>query len=109
WEGKEDCKVQLRQLASAYATRLHHQLTQGTVCLPTFSEGAKSRLNSLAKFLAHARAAVRTQRAEIQTGSGKTTPVYEIVEVQREEPFRALYQLRALATALAIVHQRNEI
>jgi hypothetical protein len=52
---------------------------------------------------------VRTQRADITTDSGKTMTVYEIVEVQREEPFRALLQLRVLAIALAIVHQRSEV
>jgi hypothetical protein len=35
--------------------------------------------------------------------------VYDIVEIQREEPFRALSQLRVLAIALAIVHQRSEV
>ncbi len=109
WKGKGESKVQLRQLASAYATQLQDRMAQGAVSIPTSGPEAITQLNALAEFLAHARAAVRTQRADITTDSGKTITMYDIVEIQREEPFRALWQLRTLAIALAIVHQRSEV
>jgi len=108
WASKGESRNRLRELASAYAAQLHHQLSEG-MRLPTFSYSAMQTLNGLARFLAHGRAAVRTQRADITTDSGRTMTVYDIVEVQREEPFRALLQLRVLAMALAIVHQRSEV
>jgi hypothetical protein len=109
WNEAGQFKDELRQLASAYATQLHQKLLQGELSIPDFGDNTKATLNALAKFLAHARAAVRTQRAEVMTDVGNRTAVYNIVEVQREEPFRALLQLRSLATALALIHKRNEV
>ncbi len=109
WSGRDEFKTELRRLASAYATQLHHRLSKGDLTLPEFSENTKRVLNTLAKFLACARAAVRTERTEITTLKGKSTTVYDIIEVQREEPFRALLQLRTLALSLALVHQRSQI
>ncbi len=109
WRGTSEAKFQLRQLASAYVTQLHQVIGEKTLAIPTFSENARRSLNALATFLAYARASVRTQRSEITTDSGKTATAYDIVEVQREEPFRALLQLRTLAKALAIIHRRSEV
>jgi CRP-like cAMP-binding protein len=109
WKNHKESKSRLRQLASAYATQLHHQIVQDGLSLPSFSEQAICELNSMARFLAYARAAVRTQRTDSITKIGKTVSRYDIVEVQREEPFRALQQLRVLAMALALIHRRNEV
>jgi len=109
WTERARSKARLRELASAYATQLRHKVSQAGLVSPAFGDAAKEQLNGLAKFLAHARAAIRTEPTKIETDSGKTATVYDIVEVQREEPFRALLQLRVLALALALVHQREEV
>lgn len=109
WSGSGESKSQLRQLASAYSTQLHQSIIKGELQIPTVGEKAQGRLNAMAKFLACARAVIRTQRGDTQAEKGKTILVYDIVEVQREEPFRALFQLRTLAMTLAIIHKRSEV
>lgn len=109
WEGSGNKKDVLRSIASAYAAQLHQKLDRGELARPVFSEEAKKRLNALARFIAIGRAVVHTQREEITTKSGRPASVYGIAGIQREEPFRALLQLRVLALSLALVHQRSEI
>ena len=96
---------ELRRLVSAYAWQLYNSKP---TLLPETPE-QQVRLNKLAMFLSYGRAVVLTERRKAQGEGGESYTVYETTGYQREEPFRALQQLRGLARSLAVVHRRERI
>ena len=99
WETSERSKKlqELRQLVEAHVDALF----QSPIRLEPESQDQKVMLNRLAKLLARGRGTV----------SWRKTPwsSREIDEVQIEEPFRALQQLRNLGRALTLTHGRQQI
>ena len=73
------------------------------------SPEAQKYLNSLAKFIARARGMVLTRSAEFVNADNEKVQFYEPIEIQIEEPFRALQQLRVLARSLAVVKGKREV
>ncbi|OGC91817.1 hypothetical protein A2876_04625 [Candidatus Amesbacteria bacterium RIFCSPHIGHO2_01_FULL_48_32b] len=69
----------------------------------------KELLNSLAKFISKARGMVLTRSAEFVNAENEKVQFYEPIEIQIEEPFRALQQLRVLARSLAVVQGKEEV
>ncbi len=63
-------------------------------------------LDDLAVFTSQARGMVLTRSAEFINAENEKVQFYEPVEIQVEEPFRALQQLRVLARALAVIQGR---
>lgn len=62
----------------------------------------KTFLNNLARFVAKARGTVLTRQAEFINSEDEKVTFYEPVEIQVEEPFRALLQLRVLLRSLNV-------
>ncbi|MFA5895205.1 MAG: bifunctional DNA primase/polymerase [Candidatus Shapirobacteria bacterium] len=85
--------------------------------LPTISELQLERespeiqkyLNNLAKFIARARGMVITRSAEFVNANNEKVQFYEPIEVQIEEPYRALQQLRVLARSLAVAKGKQGV
>ncbi len=96
---------ELRRLVSAYGWQRYN----ATPTLIPETPEQQVRLNELALFLSHGRSVVLTERHQEHGEEGKSYTVYENTGYQREEPFRALQQLKGLARSLAIVHGRDRI
>ncbi len=111
WSGNDLKKrfAETQKQVSAYCTNLLPQLGQLKADLEKESNEAIWCLNHLAKFIARARGMVITRSAEFINGEGEKIQFYEPVEIQIEEPFRALQQLRVLVRALAIVQQKKSV
>ena len=74
-----------------------------------FSKKTKDALNNYAFLIARARGIVLTDRISFKTEEGTEKTHYEVSDIQVEEPFRALKQLRKIAHALALVNGKNEV
>lgn len=92
---------------SAYCYQLAQKAAD--IQLTKESKEVQDQLNSLAKFIARARGMVITRQAEFYNSENEKVTFYEPLEVQVEEPFRALLQLRVLARALAVVSGKQEV
>lgn len=77
--------------------------------LESESLDTQNYLNSLAKFIARARGMVITRLAEFLNEKNEKVQFYEPIEIQIEEPFRALQQLRVLARSLAVVKGKLKV
>ncbi len=66
-------------------------------------------INKLARFIAHARGLVITKQAEFENSEGEKVTFYELLQIQIEEPYRAMAQLRVLAKSLAVVNGQTMI
>lgn len=109
WESSEmrEELVRIQQLASAYITSIKGKL--GTNKLEKESYETKIYLNSLAKFVAKARGTVLTRKANFLNEKNEMVEFYEPVDIQVEEPFRAMLQLRVLARSLAFVKGKTGV
>src|SRR6185295_973495 len=70
----------------------------------------REQLNRLALLLARGRGVFLTEKVQdVNEDTGRDRYGYEIIDVQIEEPYRALEQLRTLGRALARIHGRAAI
>ena len=92
---------------SAYCAGLISKLNESQLAKET--PETQRYLNSLAKFIAKARGMVITRLAEFLNDKSEKVQFYEPIEIQIEEPFRALQQLRVLARSLAVVKGKLEV
>ncbi len=86
---------------SSYCMQLKERLP--SITLEAESEDVIEQINGLANLMAHARGIVLTEARKFITDAGKEQTHYEPIDIQIEEPFRALFQLRRLCRALALV------
>jgi hypothetical protein len=106
WEGEgEMSKEEVSKIVCSYCIQLKEKLLKGEEII--FSDDAKQKLNNLANLTARARGIVISDRTSFKTEEGKTHYHYEATDIQVEEPFRALKQLKKLAKCLAIVNGKN--
>jgi len=90
-----------QQYVSAYVTKVSTDIS--TIVLEPEDKATISYINTLARFIARARGIVITRSAEFINTQGEKIQFYEPVEIQIEEPYRALQQLRVLARSLCMV------
>lgn len=96
----------LRTLLLEHVSKL---LTE-PVSLESESGEQRERLNRLALLLARGRGVILTERVQdLNEDTGQERHSYEIADVQIEEPYRALEQLRTLGRALARIHGRTKM
>jgi len=95
------------EAVSGYCSGLKEKLEKAVFV----RENSETRelLNNLARFISRARGMVLTRSAEFINSENEKVQFYEPVEIQVEEPFRALQQLRVLARSLAVVQGRQEV
>lgn len=99
-------------LVNEARTALRTYLQQVCKNIPTVSfedERVQERLNALATLISRARGVAITKAVEFENDEGQRRKTYEIEELQVEEPWRALLQLRSLGRALAIVRGKSEV
>ncbi len=108
WEGEGGMsKEEVSKVVCSYCIQLKEKLLQGEEI--TFSDDAKQKLNNFASLTARARGIVISDRTSFKTEEGKTRHHYEVTDIQVEEPFRALKQLKKFAKCLAIVNGKNSV
>lgn len=87
-----------------------HNLLKSQLPLIQETEEQIREINNMAELLARGRAVIRTAKREfISEESGKPVTYYEVEEIQIEEPWRAVLQLRTLGRSLAWIHGRERI
>lgn len=111
WEGNRGRQNELTKICSAHSYQLYKAIPNIEIQAETKDQ--KKKLNTLAKLLARGRGVIvgETTQYYDKSDSIKSKPKlsYSMKEMQVEEPFRALNQLRTLSRALAIVHGRKMI
>lgn len=105
-EARRDNLPKLRVLLVEHVKSLLSE----AVVVDTETPEQRDRLNKLALLLARGRGVILTEKIqELNEVTGEDRYSYEIADVQIEEPYRALEQLRTLGRALARIHGRNKI
>jgi len=109
WSNKDSKTIyeEVQQKVSAYSYQLSQKLADFKLKDETLE--VQDYLNRLAKFIARARGSVLTRQAEFLNSENEKVSFYEPIEIQIEEPFRALLQLRVIARSLAIVSGRESV
>lgn len=74
-----------------------------------FTKAVQEEINLLAELVARARGEVRTKSQKFVNEEGEEISYQEIEDVQIEEPFRAMHQLKTLCRALAILREKEEV
>ncbi|MDP6575774.1 MAG: hypothetical protein QF755_04785 [Candidatus Peribacteraceae bacterium] len=97
------------QAASNYITALCEGIREYGVQLETVPAEIRTQLNLLAELVARARGEVRTRTQKFETEEGEVKTFEEVEEIQKEEPFRALHQLKALCRSLAILRGKDAV
>ncbi len=95
--------------ASTLVTNLCNGIRKFGVQIAPFSSALKNEINLLAELVARARGEVRTHSQKFVNEEGEEISYQEIEEVQIEEPFRAMHQLKTLCTALTILREKKEV
>lgn len=90
-----------QKYVSAYVTKTVASLSKTS--LQRENTDAVRYINTLARFIARARGIVITRSAEFVNEKGDKIQFYEPVEIQIEEPYRALQQLRVLGRSLCLI------
>ena len=99
-ESRSDNIQQATVAVSSYCTQVVKNIENGL--LPKIEDPAVQQwLNNAADFVARARGLAITQAEEFKNDKGEDVSYYSPVEIQIEEPWRAINQLRNLAIALA--------
>ena len=105
WEEKKNkkTKVQITKLVSDYCSNLREKILEKKPSV-SFPKEAQKELNIYANLIARSRGIVVTEANHFETDDGKKQTHYEVVDLQIEEPFRALKQIRKITESLAIIH-----
>lgn len=77
--------------------------------LRPMDKSLRKRLNLLAQLIAKARGVIKSQTNTFTNEHGEDVTHTEIADVQIEEPFRALHQLRRLCDSLAHLRGKAEV
>lgn len=99
--------------ASEAMSRLVTSLCEGIraygVQICPVAKDLQHEINLLATLVARARGEVRTRTQKFVNDEGEEISYQEIEDVQIEEPFRAMHQLRTLCLSLAILRGKAEV
>lgn len=103
WEDKVGMgKNEVSELICSFCVQLKEKLLKNEKV--TFEEDIKQKLNNLASLTACARGIVISDKTSFKNDEGNTSYHYEVTDIQIEEPFRALKQLKKFAKCLALVN-----
>jgi len=77
--------------------------------LPRIDNETRELLNNAAEFVSRARGKAITRPVEFTNDQNKKITYYEITDRQVEEPWRALIELRSIATVLAFIRNKDVV
>src|ERR1035437_4281737 len=95
--------------ARLYVSSYLNQLTQKPFDIKPLSKSAQVYLRTTAELMSNCRGIVLLQSATFKNEEQEDIKYYEILDVQIEEPWRAVQQIMLLAQYLAFVVGKNEI
>ncbi len=99
--------AEIVDVVSAYCRVIKDVIQQGNI--PQIPSEVFSKLKVFARLMARARGIVITNPVSYEGNDGKKRIHYEVDDIQIEEPFRALKQLKKFAECLAIVNGSNVV
>lgn len=105
---KEDRKEAEERLSRMVFDYLNF-LNETEVKIKPLSEQTKSYLKLAARFIARGRGIVILQKSSFTDEEGKDISYYEPLDIQIEQPFRAVQQLITLSEYLAFVLGKDEV
>lgn len=95
--------------ARLYVSSYLNQLIKQTPAIKPFSQEVQHYLKMAAKLMSNCRGIVLLQSATFKNDEGEDIRYYEVLDVQIEEPWRAVQQLASLAKYLAFVTDKDEV
>lgn len=95
--------------ARLYASSYLNQLIQRTPNIQPLSQESQEYLRIAAKLMSNCRGIVILQSASFKNEEGEDVKYYEVLDVQIEEPWRAIQQLISLSKYLAFVVGKDEV
>ena len=107
WSNKSMDKTTARAVVTKFCLQLKEKID--TSASITFTDESQSKLNNYAYLIARARGIVITDKITFKNEEGDIQTHYEPSEIQIEEPFRALKQIKKLAGCLAMVNGNKQI
>jgi len=108
WDGDVGMnKEEVSKVICSYCLQLKERLIQDDDV--TFGEDIRLKLNNLANLTARARGIVISDRTSFKTEEGNARYHYEVTDIQIEEPFRALKQLKKFAKCLSVVNGSHTV
>lgn len=99
----------LEKEAKLHASSFLAQLSQKRLNIGPFDSITKEYLRAAAELMSNCRGIVILQSANFKNEAGEDIKYYEVLDVQIEEPWRAVQQLIQLAKYLAFVVGKEEI
>jgi len=97
------------EAASALVTTLCDVIRAKGVQLAPVPKNIQDDINLLAELVARARGEVRTKSQKFVNEEGEEISYQEIEDIQIEEPFRAMHQLKTVCQSLAILRGEKEV
>ncbi len=95
--------------ARLYVSSYLNQLIQQTPNIQALSKKTQEYLRLAAKLMSNCRGIVLLQSSSFKNDEGEDVKYYEVLDVQIEEPWRAIQQLISLSKYLAFVVGKNEV
>ncbi len=102
-------RMALEETARVYVSSYLDQLVSQKFNINPLKDGTKNYLKVAAKLMSNCRGVVIIQASTFRSESGEDVKSYDILDVQIEEPWRAVQQLISLANYLAFVVGKNTI
>ncbi|OGK19952.1 hypothetical protein A3C23_04600 [Candidatus Roizmanbacteria bacterium RIFCSPHIGHO2_02_FULL_37_13b] len=99
----------LEKEARLYVSSYLNQLTQQSVSIKSFKKEVQAYLRTAAILMSNCRGIVILQSATFKNEDGEDVKYFETLDVQTEEPWRAIQQLIELSKYLAIVVGKDEV
>lgn len=106
-DGEKMSKKEVAEVVCAYCKWMKNNIVQRGV--PEITKEIVGRLKTFARLTARARGIVITNSVTYDGDDGKKRTHYEVEDIQIEEPFRALKQLKKFAECLAIVNGKTVV
>jgi len=106
---RSDRRKKKRELVILTSKFLNKISTLSIKNIKPLTNEVKLFLRVSAEFISRARGIVITQASTFKDEEGKDITYYELLEVQIEEPWRALQQLIRLSKYLALVEEKDEV
>jgi len=98
-------KNQLTELV----TRFLNKLNNSNKRIVEFNQDVQSYLVIASRFIARARGIVILQTSSFKNDEGQTVTYYEPLDIQIEQPWRAVQQLMSLLNYLVLVEEKSEV
>lgn len=99
----------LEKEANLYVASYIRQLAEKTLQIKPLSKDVQVYLRTAADLMSNCRGIVILQSSSFKNDDGDNVTYYDVLEVQIEDPWRAVQQLKSLAIYLAFIVGKDEV